>query len=159
ELAGGVSEVLEELGDGWIFCAQSDFRPRETDLGQASTNWRLAGDECRTAGRATLLTVEIRKHRPFFGDPIDIRGLVPHDPVVVTTHIEPTNVVGHDEQNVRLGALRHEAPFRVVASRSPHRWSGSLTLRYFVERPSSHARAGRLVERQTISGLSFVARD
>ena len=68
------------------------------------------GDECRTASGAALLAVEVREHRAFLGDAVDVRRAIAHDAVVVATEIEPADVVGHDEENVRLAGLCHVSP-------------------------------------------------
>src|SRR5262249_33895575 len=71
ELACRIPKVLEELSDRWVFRTEADGRAWESDLRQPSTNRRLPGDECRAAGRAALLAVEVREHRALFGDSID----------------------------------------------------------------------------------------
>jgi hypothetical protein len=51
-------------------------------------------------GRAALLAVEVGEHRALFGDAVDVRRAVAHDAMVVTAHVEPADVVGHDEKDV-----------------------------------------------------------
>jgi len=46
---------------------------------------------------ATLLAVEVREHRAFFGDAIEVGRAIAHDAVVVATEVEPADVVRHDE--------------------------------------------------------------
>ena len=100
ELAGGVAEALHEFPDRGILGAQTERRARHADLGETSTDRRLAGNKRRATGGAALLPVEIGEHRAFLGDAVDVRRPVTHDAVVVATDIEPANVVGHDEENV-----------------------------------------------------------
>jgi hypothetical protein len=69
----------------------------------------LSGDEGGAACGATLLAVEVGEHRAFSGDAVDVRRPVAHDAVVVATDVEPSDVVGHDEQDVWL-ALGHGPP-------------------------------------------------
>src|SRR5262249_11277006 len=57
ELAGGVAERLERLGDGDVLGAQTERRGGQADLGHAGAQARLAGDERRTTSRAALLGV------------------------------------------------------------------------------------------------------
>ena len=47
ELAGGVAERLQQLGDGGVRLAQALGRPGQADLGQAGADRRLPGDEGR----------------------------------------------------------------------------------------------------------------
>src|SRR5215472_17826898 len=55
ELAGGVAQGLQELGDGGIFRLQTELRAGKSYLGEAGADRRLAGDEGSAPGRATLL--------------------------------------------------------------------------------------------------------
>ena len=102
ELAGRIAEILHELPNRGILEAQTERRAWRADLGEAGSDWRLASNKGGASGSATLLPIEIGKHRAFLGDAIDVRRLVTHDAVVVATGIEPANVVGHDEENVGL---------------------------------------------------------
>ena len=97
ELAGGIAETLHEIPNRRILEAETKRRARRADLGEACTDRRLARNKGGASGSATLLPIEIREHRAFFGDAIDVRCLVTHDAVVVATGVEPANVVGHDE--------------------------------------------------------------
>jgi hypothetical protein len=63
----------------------------------------IARDE--GTGRAALLAVKIREHRSFFRDAIEIGRAIAHVAVVVATEVKPADVIGHDEQDVRLSAL------------------------------------------------------
>ena len=60
ELAGGIAERLEQLGDRRVFLLQSRRRARQADLGHARAQAGLAGDERRPAGRAALLGIDSR---------------------------------------------------------------------------------------------------
>ena len=59
ELAGGVAERLEQLGDGRVLRLQADVGARHADLGQAGADRVLAGDEGGAAGGAALLAVVV----------------------------------------------------------------------------------------------------
>jgi hypothetical protein len=97
-----VAEVLHELADARILEREPQRRARHPDFRQARTDGRLTGDEGGPAGGAALLTVEVREHRPLFGDAIEIGRPIAHHAVVVATEIEPADVVRHDEQDVRF---------------------------------------------------------
>ena len=118
ELAGRIAEVLQELRNRRVLGTEALHRAREADLGQAGADRLLAGDEGGAPSGATLLTVEVGEHRALSGDPVDVRGAIPHDAVVVTTDVEPADVVAHDEQNVRMIDIRHDSPPNLSAPRA-----------------------------------------
>ncbi len=98
ELAGGIAERLEELGDRRIFRLQTEFSSRQPYLGQAGADRRLAGDECGAARGATLLAVPIREQRAFLGHAVDVGRAVAHKAVIVSADVEPADVVSPDNQ-------------------------------------------------------------
>src|SRR5262249_11571278 len=55
ELAGGIAERFQRLGDGDVLCLQAQRRRREADLGHAGTQAGLAGDERGAPRIAALL--------------------------------------------------------------------------------------------------------
>src|SRR5262249_46727489 len=82
----------------------------------AGADWRLPGDERGAAGRAALLPIPISEPRPFPRDAVNVWRLVAHDAAVVTTRVEPADVIAHDHENVgllglrlRVGDSKHEA--------------------------------------------------
>src|SRR5690349_25099201 len=88
ELAGGVADIFQELRDRRIFGAETDFRARQPDLGQTGSYGCLTRDEGRATSGTTLLAVEIREHRAFLANAIDVRCLFPLVPVVVRLDVE-----------------------------------------------------------------------
>ena len=102
ELAGRITKILQELRNRRVLSTETLHRAGEADLSQAGADRLLPGDEGGAASGATLLAVEVGEHRALSGDAIDIRGAIPHHAVVVTTDVEPADVVAHDEQNVRM---------------------------------------------------------
>ena len=60
ELAGGVAERLEQLGDGRVLRLKPHRGAGHPDLGQTGANRVLAGDEGGAAGGAALLRVVSR---------------------------------------------------------------------------------------------------
>ena len=126
ELAGRITEVLQKLRNRWVLSAETLHRAGEADLSQAGADRLLAGDEGGAASGATLLAVEVGEHRALSGDPIDVRGAIPHDAVVVAADVEPADVVAHDEQDVRMIDGRHDNPSNVsdphaLTARRPRR--------------------------------------
>ena len=63
ELAGGVAEALEELGDRGILGAQSERGAGHAYLRQTGADRRLPGDEGGAASGAALLPVEVGEQR------------------------------------------------------------------------------------------------
>ena len=116
ELAGGVSEALEDLRDRGILRLEAQRGAGHADLGEAGADRLLAGNEGGATGGAALLAVEIGEHRAVLRDAVDVRRPVSHEAVVVAADIEPADVVRHDEKNVRLAGLRHlNAPLLSLA--------------------------------------------
>ena len=119
---------------------------RHADLGQARTDRLLAREERRTASGAALLAVKVREHRALAGDAIHVRRAIAHDAVVVAAQIEPPNVVGHDEENVRLAGLCHVSPpVRLVTpARIRSRSDGVLSSVCFARELSNTSQAVRV---------------
>ena len=65
ELAGRVTERLEQLGDRRIFLLQAQRRAGQAHLGETRPQAMLAGEERCSAGRATLLGIVVGEDHPF----------------------------------------------------------------------------------------------
>ena len=102
ELVGGVTVGLEQLRKGRVLVTDARLGAGHTHLGQTDAERALACDKGRTAGCAALLAVVIREHGAFFGDAVDVRGLVPHQPMAVGADICDTDIVAHDDKDVGL---------------------------------------------------------
>lgn len=50
-----------------------------------------------------VISVVIGKEGPFIGDPVQVRGLVAHHPLVVGTDVPVADVIAHDGKNIGLG--------------------------------------------------------
>ena len=100
ELGGHVALRLEELGYRDIPRLQAFLCARQANLEQAGPKARLAGDEGPAAGGATLLAVPVGEHRAFFGDAVNIGGLVAHHAVVVGAGIPVADVVSPDDEDI-----------------------------------------------------------
>jgi hypothetical protein len=95
ELAGGVSERFQRLGDRDVLWLQAERCSRQTHLGHSGAQAGLAGDERRPTGRAALLGVVVGKRQSFAGDAVDIWGLVSHNTERVGADIRDADVVPH----------------------------------------------------------------
>ncbi len=100
ELAGGVAERLEQLGDGGVFLLQADGGARHADLGQAGADRVLAGDETGAAGGAALLRVVIGKCDALFGDAVDVGSPVSHHAATEVTDVPDADVVAPKDEDV-----------------------------------------------------------
>ena len=106
ELAGGIAERLERLGDGDVAVLQADRRAGNADLAQAGAQADLAGDEGRAARRAAVLGVVVGEHHAFLGDAVDVRRLVAHQPAGIGADVGLADVVAEDDEDVRLRRAR-----------------------------------------------------
>src|SRR5208283_2250612 len=104
ELAGGVAERLEELGDRRILGAEADVGARHADLGQAGADRVLAGDEGGAPGGAALLAVVVGE-----GDAVDVGRAVAHLAAAVVADVPPADVVAPEDEDVWFLRLRHFA--------------------------------------------------
>ena len=78
ELPRRVAEGLEELRDGRILAGDPDRRVRHPDLAQPGAVDALTGDERGPTGGAALLTVRVGEAHALVGEPVDVRGAIPH---------------------------------------------------------------------------------
>src|SRR4051794_2252278 len=110
ELAGGISQRFEQLGDRGIFLLKSDIRTGHTDLRQARADWVLPADEAGSARGAALLRIIVGKGDAFFGDAVDIRRAVAHRATAKVADVPDADVVSPKDEDIWL--LRgHESSF------------------------------------------------
>ena len=120
ELAGGVAERLEHLGDRRVFRLEADRRARHPDLGEACADRVLARDETRAAGRAALLAVEVGEGHAFLRDAIDVRRAIPHHATTEVADVPDADVVTPEDQDVRLASLPCALSFHARFGRLNH---------------------------------------
>src|SRR5262245_64516410 len=102
ELAGLVPLRLEQLGDRHVAGLEAFPRTRQTHLEHAGTEADLTGDKGGAAGGAALLPIPIGEQGSFPGNAVNVRGLVPHHALVVSTDVPVTDVVPPDDEDVGL---------------------------------------------------------
>jgi hypothetical protein len=107
ELAGGVAERLQQLGDRRILGLQADGRAGDADLAQPGPVHGLPGDERRPSSRAALLAVGVGEQHAFFGEAVDVGRAVAHQPAGVAAEVGLADVVAPDDEDVRLLGLGH----------------------------------------------------
>ena len=112
ELAGGVAERLQELGDGRVLRAEAQVGPRHPDLGEAGADGVLAGDEGGASRGAALLGVVVGEGHALVGHAVDVGRAVAHLPAAVVADVPPAHVVAPENEDVRLAGLGHRSvPF------------------------------------------------
>src|SRR5215813_1176617 len=102
ELAGGVTEWFEQIGDRRHPICDSMRRAWHADRQQPGADGVLTEDKSRRTCCAGLLTVSVGKKRAFLCETVDVGRTVSHYAEVVATKIRPTDVVAPDDQDVRF---------------------------------------------------------
>ena len=102
ELTGGVAHRLERGGDGRRLCRQADIGACLTHGGQSGADRQFACDEIRATGGAARFSIVVGEAHSFRREPVEIRRLSRHDALMIGANIEPTNIVAHNEEDVRL---------------------------------------------------------
>jgi len=106
ELSGHVTPRPEQSGNRRIFLLHALGSARQSNLGKASADGRLAGDEGRASSGAALLAIPVREQRALLRDAVDVGRLVAHHAQVVGADVELTDIVAPDDQDVGLLLLR-----------------------------------------------------
>jgi hypothetical protein len=96
ELAGGIAERLQQLGNGRILGGPTDVGARYADLAHAGAVDALSTDESRTARRAALLTVGVGEAHSLIADTVDVRGAIAHQSVAVAAEVADPDVIAPD---------------------------------------------------------------
>ena len=112
ELAGGIAQRLEQVGDRRVLRSQALVGARQPHLGQPRADRRLPGDEGGASRGAALLAVPVGEHRPFPSHAVDVGRAVPHDAVIVGTDVVPADVVAPENQNIGLLGRHASSPPR-----------------------------------------------
>src|SRR5271154_3076637 len=107
ELAGGVTQGLQQFRNGRIFRFDADIGPGHADLCQAGADRVLAGYECRPPGGAALLAVVVCEGCTFVANAVDVGGPITHLPAAVVTDVPPADVVAPQDDDVRLTCVSH----------------------------------------------------
>src|SRR5271169_1174685 len=106
ELPSGITHRLKSHGDGGSLGGKADRRASLTYRRHSSANGQLTSDEVRAASRAARFGVIVGEHHSLGGELVDVGSLSRHHSPVISAHVEPANVVAHDEENIRFFCLR-----------------------------------------------------
>ena len=115
ELAGGVAQRLEQLGDGRVFLLQADRGARHADLGEAGADRVLAGDEAGAPGGAALLRVVVGEGRALLRDAVDVGRAVAHHAAAEVADVPDADVVAPEDEDVRLFRFCHGGCLSLIA--------------------------------------------
>src|SRR5262249_48885997 len=113
ELAGGVAERLECLGNGDVLRLQAECCAWQADLGHAGTQAGLAGDERCATRRAALLGGVVGGHPAIFGNTVDVRRLDSNQAERIRTDSRKADIVAPDDEDVRSPAGRRRLRLRL----------------------------------------------
>src|SRR5208283_4099432 len=116
ELAGGVAQGLEHLGDGRILFLQSNGGAGHAHLGQPGAQRILPGNEARPARGAALLRVVVGEGHPFVRHTVNVRRPIAHRPAAVEADVPPANVIAPENQDIRFFAAMRCSFRSVVVS-------------------------------------------
>jgi len=105
ELTSGIAHGLEDRGDGDRFRWESRGGACLTNGGHAGADGKFAGDEVRTARRATRLGIIVGEQHAFLGKLVEVRRLARHQPAVVGADVPHADVVTHDDDDVGFAGI------------------------------------------------------
>jgi hypothetical protein len=93
-------------GTAWSIAGRHPRTALQANLCQPGAEKGLASDE-RGATRGTgLLGVVIGEECAFLGNMVDVRRLVAHHPVALDADVRYTDVIAHNDEDVRFLVLR-----------------------------------------------------
>ncbi len=100
ELAGGVTEIQQELGERRGSRSQVGRAARQLRRDHTRAQRIHAGEEGISSGRAALHGNIVHEDRALVPDPVDVGRLADHQTAVIDARLHPADVVTHDEQDV-----------------------------------------------------------
>ena len=106
ELSRSIAHGLERCGDSRRLRRHADLGTGLADRGQSGADGKLAGDEVGATRRTTRFGIVVGEPHSAGSQLVEVRGLARHDALVIGTDVVPTNVIAHDDDDVRLLCLR-----------------------------------------------------
>ncbi len=100
ELAGSVTQGLEQGGDSGVLVGHAFFRPRQAHLGEAGAQGVLPCDKAGAARSAALVTVGVGEDDAIGSDLVDIGCLVTHAAHIVGADVVGADIVAPDNQDI-----------------------------------------------------------
>ena len=105
ELAGGVAEIKQELGERRGAGSQVGRAARQLRRDHARAQRIHAGEEGIAPGGAALHGDIVHEDRALVPDAVDVGRFADHQAAMVDARLHPADVVAHDEEDVGLGLL------------------------------------------------------
>src|SRR5215831_6853382 len=102
ELAGGVPHCLQRGCDGWGLVGHADGSSGLPHRGQTSSDRQFSRDKVGTARGAAWFRVIVGEAHALGREPVEVRGRRVHNSLVVSSDVEPANIVTHDHDDVGL---------------------------------------------------------
>ena len=100
ELAGGVAEIVQELGERRACRAAGRTGCRQLRRDHAGAQRMHAGEEGVAPRRAALLGVVGHELRAFLADAVDVGRFADHQALMVDARLHPADVVAHDSLSI-----------------------------------------------------------
>ena len=122
EFAGGVAEIVQELGERRGSRPQVRRAARQLRWDHAGAQRIHAREEGIAPGGAALHGHIVHEDRAFAPDAVDVGRFTDHQTPVIDARLHPADVVTHDEQDIRL--LRVGCPC-VARSQASRQYQGS----------------------------------
>ena len=116
ELTSRITHGLERRGNRRRLRRHADISARLTDRCHSGADRKFACDEVRASGRAACFRIVVGESHSFRRQPVKVRRFTGHNALMVRADIEPTNVVTHDEKDIRSLLLRGLSAGRVDRS-------------------------------------------
>ena len=100
ELAGGVAEIEQELGERRSAGPQIGRAAGQLRRDHAGAQRIHAGEEGIAPGGAALHGDVVHEDRAFVADAVDVGRFADHQAAMVDARLHPADVVAHDEEDV-----------------------------------------------------------
>src|SRR5262245_43031869 len=101
ELASRIAHGLERGVYRWCLIGHALGRACLTNSGQPGAERYLSGDEVRPARRATCLRIVVSEHHSLRRQLIEVWRSARHQAAVICADVRPTDVIAHNEDDVR----------------------------------------------------------
>ncbi len=102
ELPRGVAQAFQDRGHRAVGLLPAFGGAGHSHLGHATADRHRTADECCATGRTALLSVVVGEGHAFFGNAVNVRGLVAHHAAVVVADVPRANIVAPDDENIGL---------------------------------------------------------
>src|SRR4029077_5723988 len=106
ELAGGIAQIVQELGEGRRAGRQIRNGARQLRQHHPRAVRMHSGEEGRAPGRAARLGVVSHEYAAFLRDAIYAWCFPDHQAAMIAARLHPADIIAHDEQDICFLVLR-----------------------------------------------------